>query len=213
MFTDAVQSVLTLDIFKQMLNQCKDPQTRKRLCSYARGFLEMMQQDCAEKWLQKQPVVAKAFQEGIDFASCVTFLLDSPRLGLSIDCVRAYTEYKGPNAFRKAVRSLLKSAEPSGPSFTQIKADSRKLLQELAMDAFRTAATSEEALPLANKLLNDLQESDRDVKPGCCAALAAALAELGGLEKKLRKGSTDSLATEMCSFTREIVAKAPDLEG
>ena len=173
-----ITRILTADVFKQMLASVKDQHARTRLIVYSSVLLRLTDTQECKSWLAEHPagsLLSAGFEEGRRFAGLVSCLL-SPHAGDGqLDDVRYFVDYAGSSSFAKSIKAFLKTPEARGPGWTQLREDSRKVVQEAFQDAMRVAGTSAQALPVLQKLQQELQASPRELAPGCCCFSANVL--------------------------------------
>ena len=209
-----IKKTLNDDALLTALQQVTHPTTKTRLSSLASQMLNDLDADSDKRrdffehhFLGKR--LKDSYITALKFYKCICNLLQSPTDGsTSVHDVTWFLNYRGAEAFSKAVRSFLTMPEPEGENFTRAKQDSRTLLQDCVQDVLRTAGTSQDASAQLQVLQKALEEVPVEPTPGCCHALKEAMSKLGQLERSLRKGGADALKKMCGEVARAMADKA-----
>ena len=182
-----------------------------RLTCWVRWLLTAVDSDEASNWLQEHAagrILRPAFDEACAFARCLALLFQCYNdASITMDSVRFFLDYRGVCPFRKAVRSVLKAAQPE-PGWTPLKIESRKHVQACLQDAIRAAPTAAAAETQLAKLHDSVKAAGVELHPGVFQPLQLAMTQLPKLEKQLRQNRTAQLRTDLYGYIREMATKA-----
>ena len=173
----------------------------------------MISTDAATQWFEQHAAgraLRQAYEDACKFARCMILLFQCDKalqVKATMDDVRYFLDYKGLSPFHKAIRSIMRTGEPEGPSWTQLKQESRKFVQACLQDAIKTAPTSAAAEARLATLSEAIQKAPYDLAPGMCQPLQEGLTQLPKLEKQLRQGRTLPLQTDMYQYTKDVTMK------
>ena len=216
----AVKKTLQEDALISALNHVKDKCIQKRLSILAVQMLDELDApdpadtdatEARDAFFEHDLVgklLKETFVSTVRFFKCLCNLLQLPtRKTLVIEDVTFFLNYRGNDTFARATKSLLSLPEPEGENFSQIKSDSRSMLQECVHDIMRTAATEGGATAQQATLLQSIQQVPKTPSPGCCDPLGEAMGKLPQLERSARKGAVNPLKQEILSTARALTEK------